>query len=376
MYKDILEKFKVYKTRIVQSFIEKGIYPSNTLIRTYIDRIDLSLPLLEKCIAEPGDYFEVTEYNQMFQNIFEDLSILYRIIFELTVQDYTQLKAFVDTNLDELEKQVNHYLLKASEEVASTSLGKTILFVADSFDAKTTDNTLIVNLGTLSFIKGSRISCFITGRNLTSDILFRLVETNGQTYRLNPYNYNNDVFEEPHERSFKSIEYNTQDITYSDSLIPIRLDTFDKTHDYFILGAKNKITVKQFGENTEQYYVNAPMNLDMMGFKEKSYIDFYILNGTSISFRMNKAPITSNYAITNTTVQLDKPITHFFIACDAGFAFDFTLEGGTVYAAYAKGAIKNNQLYYPYTTIISDFLVLDYDTTQKSNYTVYCEINK
>ena len=375
MYKDILEKFKVYKTRIIKSFIEKGVYPSDTLIRTYIDRIDLSLPLLEKHLAESGDYFETSEYNEMIQNIFEDLTILYHIIYELTVEDYTILKAYADTHLNDLEKQVNHYLLKASEEVASTSLGKTLYFASDSFDAKTTDSTLIISLGDLNFTNGSRISCFITGYNLTTNILFKLIDDTGKTYRLNPYNYNNDIFEEPHTQNYKMFTYDTNNVNYRDTLVPIELNELNENHIYYLLGAKDKITIKQFGETTEQYYVNAPMDFDMMGFTEKSYIDFYVLGGTSISFRMNKAPITSNYQITNTTIQLTKPITHFFISCDANFAFDFALEGGTVYASYAKGVIKNHQLYYPYTTVISDFLVIDYDTDTKTNYKVYCEIN-
>ena len=53
---------------------------------------------------------------------------------------------------------------------------------------------------------------------------------------------------------------------------------------YIILGEKNKVLVKQFGELTNQQFINKPLTYDMLGFHEKSYIDFYTVGSITISF--------------------------------------------------------------------------------------------
>lgn len=373
MYKDIAEKYKIQKERIVQSFIDKGIYPTDELIKTYIDNIDLSLPLLYVEEAIPGECFDVEIYNKIVNNIYNDLKILYAILFDLTVKSYTLTKAYCDTHMEDLERKVNFYLLKSTEEVASTSIGKTIFFQSDSFNIKQNNSSTIIYLGNVDITNGSKVSCFITGNGLNlSNIVFSL--TSDKTYYATPYNVNNDFFVEPHQQSINLTNYTTTKTVLSDQFVPMQIKSIDKNNKYTILAGKNLITVKQFGEATKQLYKNAPISFNMLGFDEKSYIDFYVLNGKSISFRLNKSPVSTNFPIKNEKIELTNYIEHFFIECDPGFAFDFEIEGGTVYAAKETGVIKDQKLYYPKTTQINDFLIIEQEDKNKTRYNINCEI--
>lgn len=373
MYKDIAEKYKIQKELIIQSFIDRGIYPTDELIRSRIDNIDLSLSLLYVEEAIQGECFDINTYNKMINSIYNDLKILYKILFELTVKDYTLIKAYCDTHLEDLERKVNYYLLKSTEEVASTSIGKTIFFQSDSFNIKQNNSSTIIYLGNIDITNGSNISCFITGSGLNlSNIVFSL--TSDKTYYITPYNVNNDFFKEPHQQSIKLINYTSTKNVVSDTLVPMQIENLNKDNKYTILAGKNLITVKQFGETTKQVYRNAPLSFDMLGFNEKSYIDFYVLNSKSISFRLNKSPVATNFPIKNEKIEINNYIEHFFIECDAGFAFDFELEGGTVFAAKEIGIIKNEKLCYPKTTTINDFLIIEQQDNNKTKYSINCEI--
>lgn len=373
MYKDIAEKYKIQKELIIQRFVDRGIYPSDQLIKSHIDNIDLSLPLLYVEEAIPGVCFDAELYNKLVNSIYMDLKILYKILFELTVKDYTLTKAYCDTHLEDLERKVNFYLSKSTEEVASTSIGKTIYFKSDSFDIKQNNASTIIYLGDIEITNGSDISCFITGNGLNlSHIIFSL--TADQSYYVTPYNVNNDFFKEPHEQSIKLIPYTPTKTITSDAIIPMQVEDLNSDNVYTILGGKNLITVKQFGELTKQVYKNAPTSFNMMGFNEKSYIDFYVIGGKSISFRLNKTPVSTNFPIQNEKISLTNYIEHFFIECDAGFAFDFELDGGTVYASKEKGIIKDKKLYYPKSTQINDFLIIEQGCSNKTKYSVTCEI--
>lgn len=372
MYKDIVEKFKYYQKDIIERFIDQGIYPSDALIKQYIDYIDLSLPILEKAFVYSGEHFDAEMYNRTIKAIYDDFSILYGITNELTIARYIKLKAYADVHLTELEKKTNDCVIRSKEEINSTSLGETLLF-ATSFNKKQTNNTTVLSLGNIQVTHGSKIACFITGNNLDqTDIIFTLTEGKN-VQRLSPYNLTGDTLVEPHESIYKTYPYKAN-VSYASGLIPISGLEVDKRNEYYILAGKDKIMVKQFGETTNQSFIDAPLGFNLMGFNEKTYIDFYVFNGKNITFRMNKAPVTSNFPIKNTIIDLNKKIEHFFIECDPDFAFDFIAEKGAVYAACEKGIIKENKLYFPKIRDIDNYLVVERDKTSKATYQVNCEL--
>ena len=47
MYKDMSEKLAFYKEKVIQGFIDKGIYPTDERINNLINSIDLGLPYLK-----------------------------------------------------------------------------------------------------------------------------------------------------------------------------------------------------------------------------------------------------------------------------------------------------------------------------------------
>ena len=112
----------------------------------------------------------------------------------------------------------------------------------------------------------------------------------------------------------------------------------------------------------------------MLGFYEKTYIDFYTVGTKSITFRFNKKPISTNFPIDNYQVTDLKHVNHFFIECDAGFSFDFDLDGGEVYAIKDDGVITDNGLYLPKTIDVRDFHIIEYKLAKTESYEAIIEV--
>ena len=118
---------------------------------------------------------------------------------------------------------------------------------------------------------------------------------------------------------------------------------------------------------------NWHLNADSLYFDRKAYINFYVINGNSISFRFNKKPVSTNFPIDTQRIDNLKYIQHFFIECDEGFTFEFELDKGTVYAIKETGIISDDKLYYTGSEQVNDFLIIETTTGDKKSYNVVLE---
>lgn len=363
MYKDMSAKLAFHKEKIIQSFIDKGIYPTDERVQNLINSIDLGLPYLVAQEVKPGEEFDCEIYNAMVNSIYKDLELLYRILNELSIKEYVMLKSFIDTHLDSLENKVNFYKEKATQEVNSTSLGKTILFKNSNYNITTNNTIQTIKLGNILVHKASRISCYLNANEIEADkAVFVLTGPDNKQINVTPYNYNQNSIVIPGNMNIKEYDYTIDDKQVISSMTKMDLNTeLNPTNKYEILGGKDKILVKQFGELTNQQFINKPTSYDMLGFSEKSYIDFYTVGTKSITFRFNKKPINTNFSLDNYKVDNLNYIHHFFIECDAGFAFDFEIDGGQVYAIRSSGLILDNELYFPKTADIREFHIIEYE---------------
>ena len=133
MYKDVIAKIEFHKERIINDFIKRGIYPTDETISAQINSINAGLSFFRSHKKLEGETFDTKEYNHMFNMIFMDLQLLYKLLYEISVKEYTTLKVFIDTHLDELETIANSYSTRAEQEINSTVLGKTIFFQSNGF---------------------------------------------------------------------------------------------------------------------------------------------------------------------------------------------------------------------------------------------------
>lgn len=375
MYRDMAIKMKYHKEKIIQSFIDLGVFPTDERIQELLDSIDLSTAYLNVEEAVPGKDFDTETYNAMFLSIYRDLELLYKLLFELAVEEYTLLTSFVDTHLDNLETTMDFYKEKAEQETNTTSLGNTILFKNHSFNTKVQNNITHIDLGTVSVHNGSRIASIFNANDIEGDkVIFSYTKDN-EVLRATPYNYNYATIVIPGEANKNEYAFNLSEDQIIDGMIKMDISkTPSQNNAYTILGAKDKVLVKQFGEITKHQIKNRPTKFDMLSFSEKSYIDFYTIGTTSITFRFNKKPVSTNFSLDNYIVSNLNYVHHFFIECDAGFSFDFDIDGGQVFALKETGLIIDNELYFPKNIEAREFKIIEYELGDKETYKVTVDI--
>lgn len=375
MYKDMSEKLAFYKEKVIQGFIDKGIYPTDERISNLINSIDLGLPYLKAQEIKAGDSFDCKSYNAMINAIYRDLALLYKLLNELSLERYVTLKAFIDTHLEELENKVEFYTAKSKQEINSTSLGTTLLFQNKNFNIKSNHAVHTIDLGKIETHEAARISCIFNASDIEADkVLFTLIDNKGKTLSTAPYNYNMNSILIPGDVTQEEYDYVIDSNQVINGMTKMSINKqISNKNKYIILGEKNKVLVKQFGEMANQQFINKPLTYDMLGFHEKSYIDFYTVGSKSISFKFSKKPINTNFSLNNYVVDNLNYVHHFFIECDAGFAFNFELNGGEVYAIKTKGLIMDNELYFPKTSDIRSFHIIEYDIGEAIQYDVKAE---
>lgn len=357
MFKDVELKLNYHKERIIKDFIKKGIYPDNSLIQSKLNNIDFRLSIFKKVLVKEGSYFDTKEINECINNIYEDLNILYELLFEITQKEYLALKYYVQSHLNELQSLSEIYLKRTELETFSTSLGKSILFKYNKFDINKKDNTTIINLGQIEIKKADQIICIAKINNTAyNNVLFNLNQVD-TSLTCNLYNYNHNILTIPGEKNKILYETNINDSQKINGAIKLAIKPEISDSSFTTLCGKDKILYKK-ADKTGEIIEEKPIGINSLSFDAHSYIDFYVVNGSGISFRFNKKPLATNFNINSNKIKNLNYIHHFFIECDENFSFDFELEKGFVYAIKENTIIEKDELYYSGNVDIKDFLII------------------
>lgn len=375
MYKDIEKKLIYHKENIINAFIKKGIYPNDSLIKFKLESIDERISIFNSPIIKEGSYFDTSHFNKCIKLIYNDLAILYKVLYEINKIEFNQLNQYSKMHINEMQNIADLYLEKSNLEAYSTTLGKTILFLNSNFDLDYKNNVQVINLGQLEIENASEILCIANINNIEyNNILFKFFD-GGNTYTVNPYNYNNSTLIMPGNITRNIYEVNLQESQVINGMIELPVNLEILNNKYLTLGAKDKILYKKANENGE-IIEEKPIAINALNFSGHCYIDFYTLNCTGITFRFNKKPIAANFNIDESKITDLDYIHHFFIECDDNFTFDFEIEKGQVFAIKERTLIENDSLYYSGNIKdIKDFVIIETLDGDISKYNTYIEIN-
>ena len=369
-YRDMLEKAQFYKKQVIQSYIKQGYYPSDEEIQAALSDIDTRSALLETYLSAKGSLFNTKEINYMFECIFKDLEILYKVLEDILTQEYNKLKLDVEAQVVELEQKVYSLKRRMNEEINSTTLGKTILFQANNWKSETNDNITTVSLGKMDLINGSEIALFANIKNIEADSVYFKLESESDTLYALPYNYNNDVYTIPGKIGVNKFELDLNDRLLVNGNIEIYLDNIDYRNDYKVLGGHNYMKVTYKEDNSVYYESLSTMNKSFEALND-CYIEFYMIDDTFIRYDFNMAPNHTNFALNDGSIVSDKMITKVFIDAPAGFVCRFNIEKGDIWATCTDGLIQsNNTILYSGDYSIRTFMVLELVKSEITNYKI------
>jgi len=370
IYKDIVLKVKFYKAQIIKDLLNKGISPETEEIEKRLNDIDISLSIFEHETIYPGSNVNVKRINKELKNIEIDLKFLYTLLHDLTITEIIKLKAFTDTHLDELENLSDNCKIRSQEEANSTSLGTTLYFQHSNFNISTEHNIDTIELGDIEISQGSKIACIVNATNVENDnIIVNIVNTQtGAITNISPYNYNQQSV-----LLSEIADVNIYNISFPQNIIlnrPLKLNTnnnmiINSFNKYTILAGADKIKITSSEYNG---LINKPLSTNMAYFKNKTFIEFYTIGATEITFNFNKTPIHTNFKLNNYKVSNLDYIHYFFIECDKDFSFNFDLNKGNVFAIKEKGVINNKDLLYAGNEMVSNFCVIETISSKKETF--------
>ena len=373
MYKDIENTVIYYENMIINEFVKTGIYPNNNLIKSRLNDIDTRLSIFRHTIVKEGSSFDTKQFNKNIDYIYNDLKILYKILYEITVEEYNNLRQYIQTHLVEMQEYANTYLEKANLEAYSTSLGKTILFKDRNFSLDYNDTDQIISLGQIELEDACKILCIINISNIDYGNVILNLYDGANTYKCSIYNYNNDILTLPGEENKTIYEINLQESQIINGPVELALKLQNYDNKCITLGGKDKILYKKANENGE-IIEEKPIAINALHFTGHCFIDFYTVDCTGISFKFNKKPLAANFDINANKISNLDYVHHFFIECDDNFSFDFEIEKGMVYAVKEHSLIDNNKIYYSGNVDIKDFLVIEYMPGNIAQYNVYLKL--
>lgn len=374
MFKDIELKTNYHKERIIKAFVNKGIYADNKLINSQLNNIELRLSIFKSPTLKHGEKVNVKELNSAIISIYNDLKILYEILYEITVIEYNKFESYINTHLIELEQSANMYLKRTKLESNSTSIGQSLLFKYDNFEINKKDNHSVIDLGKIKVEDCSKIICMADINNVEHKNMVFKFKKDDNSYFCNSYSYNHDTFVFPgtqkvEEHSAEIMNGQTINSMTKLNIIPLNIST----SKFYTLAGKNTVFCKYINDdgNIESYNT---ISIDNLSFSKHCYIDFYIYNGDSVSFNFNKKPLATNFNTDNNVVEnLDK-IHHFFMEVEAGFAFNMEVERGSVYSIEEKTIVNQGNLYYSGQSKATDYLVLEYLKGESQEYSASIEL--
>jgi hypothetical protein len=374
VFSDIQLKLNYYKEKIIQSYIKRGIYPNNKLIQSKLDDIDLRLAIFGKPTAKSGDTFNTKEINYAINEIYIDLTFLYNLLYKITVQEYNDLNNYIDSHIRELQDISDMYLKRANLESYSTALGTSIFFKHNDFDMTAKDDCVSIDLGTINIDNASKIVCIADINNVDyKNVIFKFIN-NSNNMSCNSYSYNHDSIIFPGDVTRNEYPITMHELQKINSLVNLPIvadDTEDST--FITLAGENKVMCKKI-DSSGSIKEETVIDTSTLTLSDHSYIDFYVLNGVSISFRFNKNPIATNFNLNSEIVTNLDYVHHFFLECEAGTTFDFEIEKGSVFAIQEKTIISEGNFYYSGNTEVTDFLIVQTLPGETQTYNASIEV--
>lgn len=330
LYLDEIEKIKYYKQRIAAGCIEQGIVASKEKIQAALDTIDTKLAILQQQYIASGSQMDPAVFNQQKQDIYQDLSILYRVLYILTNERVEKAQNRMRLALDDLRLKAKEFqFLTDSQAIAI--YGNVIFNQANNFEQEYDNGQVLVKLGQVAIPSGSYIAPLFSCDDIDpEDVVFKFSDD----LEVPAYNANRQYVEIQGEYKLDTEYHSNSEKSFGSGTIAMD-DEVSNINQYNIFLNKNKILVRDLytggqeyvAKESERYYTAT----------ELTEVSFYIYGATNIHF-----DIMGNLEYTNFSGnEISSPAMRQKIVL-RGTRFSFDVKTDGILFAEKESAIINN----------------------------------
>ena len=335
-YRDEIKKIEYYKQKIINRYLEDNQLINNSRLQQYLDSIDMKLAIFRQAYIQNGEEMDVEKFNSQKADIYQDLKILYEIIYELAKERYVKVETKIRCALEDLNQRAKYYSNRTKVESLSV-YGNTLYYETNGFSQYYNSGKVYIDLGPLSIPSGSYVVCILDSNEVEpSNTIFRFNENT----QIADYMYNRGYLRIPGNYKINTYNYETEEAPTESFEITAENLTPDNSKSYNIFAGADKIKITD--TSTGGYkYIDKVTNIAYTADKVCD-ISFYIYNASYINFT-----IVGNYdykSFEGYQISSPKQRQKILIKARPGFNIDFVTDG-QIYADKGTSFIEDKKLY-------------------------------
>ena len=348
-YSDEIKKIEYYKQRIIDRYLQDNQIINNNRLQQYLDSIDMKISIFRQGFIENGEKMNLDKFNSQKADIYEDLRILYELIYEFAQNRLSKLEAKIKCSLENLNQTTQYFQNRTKLESLSV-YGNTLYYKTNGFSQIFNNGKVYIDIGSLSVPSGSYLVCLLDSNEIeNSDVIFKFDDDN----QISDYMYNRNYLKVPGNYKINTYNYETEEAPTE--AFEINVDNLNPDQDkkYNVFAGRNKIKIVD-AANYVPSYIDKTSNIGYQA-ETSQEISFYVYNASYISFSL-----IGDYdykSFEGNEITSPKQRQKILLKVKPGFTFDFVTDG-EVYADKGSTYIEDEKLYSVQSfSNISDYMI-------------------
>lgn len=323
-YLDIERKLSIHRERIIKEYIRQGVFPDNQLIQDRLSRIDARLSFAKRLSMDTSGLFQVEQYNQLIEDAYADLTLLYELLEEVVIDRFEQTKKIAEMSIRSYKKQLDEHKQKNDIMTESSSFGTVVFYKDHKFLMMNDDGAISCDLGEINVKESSVLSFYIYGKNI--DLSSTSFHLTGEDIDEScaPFSLAQDRIQLPNKTKENRIPLRISKTKHDSAILLPHVP--EDGHTYSALSGKNRFS-------TSNGSIDMPMNRVIV-ITGKETIRFFVDGATYINFRYVKNEPTYVNFPDKYSVKNIKPVTEIELTLENGGFELFT--DGAIYASHER----------------------------------------
>ena len=347
LYRDEIEKIKYYRAKITDRYLSQGIGINKEQVQKELDKLDLKIAIFSQAYIRSGETLSVKKFNEQKQDIYNDLAVLYKVLFDLVRKRVEKAQVRARYELDDLRLKTDRFKYLTEAQTVAV-YGTTVFHQTNNFDQKYEDGKVYIDLGPVTVGSGCYLVPILDcGEIDPRDVTFQFDNNTA----AGAYNYSREYLRYTGDYVLEANEYQNSEKLFGKDLIDIP-GTVQASDPYNLFLNRSCVRIEDLQNNTVRYAVKNPeIYVSVSGYTE---VSFYVYGASYIRIGVMGALSYKNY----TGDEILSPAQRQKIVMRGDtFSFDIQTDG-ILYAEKVPTTVQDDKLkIHRNYTDITDYMV-------------------
>ena len=286
LYRDEIEKIKYYKEKITDKFLSQGIGISKERVQQELDKLDLKIAIFSQAYIQSGETLSVKKFNEQKQDIYHDLTVLYKVLYDLLKERIEKAQVRIRYELDDLRIKAERFRYLTEAQTVAI-YGTTIFHQTNNFEQSYQDGKVYIDLGPVTVSSGSYLVPILSCNEIDpKDVTFKFDED----MVTSAYNYSREYLRYTGDYTLETNWSQNTEKNFGEDLIDAP-GTVNASDPYNLFLNQSCVRIEDLDTNQVRYIVKSPeLYVSVPGYAEISFYVYgasYIRMGTfgSVSYK-------------------------------------------------------------------------------------------